>query len=1343
VGGGYLGRPGLTAARFVPDPFGGAGARLYRSGDLARWAPDGDLHYLGRLDQQVQLRGFRVELGEIEAALASHPGVREAVVVAREHAPGDLRLVAYVVAAGGGAAGEGPEPRDLGDLEPALRQRLKAALPDYMVPGTLVGLGALPLTASGKVDRRALSTAAWAAPERAPAAEIVPPASPIEELVAGIWARTLGLPAVGRHDDFFALGGHSLLATRVVSRLRQDLGVELPLARFFDAPTVAELAREVELARRPATPVPSPAASPRRGDLPLSFAQQRLWILDRMEPGSPAYHVPVVLEVVGPLAVAALAHSLGEVVRRHEALRTTFGEGEGEPVQRIAPRMPVGLPAVDLSRLAAAGRGEAARELARREARRSFDLARGPLLRAVLLRLGAAEHRLLVTVHHVVFDGWSMGVLVREVGALYRAFAAGQASPLPDLPLQYADYAAWQRSWLAGEVLESQLAYWRRELPAAGEELELPADRPRPATRSLRGALVTFALPAELTAALRRLGREEGATLFMTLLAAFCALLGRCSGQRRLLVGSPIAGRNRVEWEGLIGFFVNTLVLAGDLAGDPPFAELLARVRRAALGAYAHQDLPFERLVEELHPSRDLSRTPLFQVMFALQNAPAEPLDLPGLECRVLEVDAGTARVDLMLSMVEDGGSLRGTLEYATDLFDASTVGRLARHLSQLLAGAAAAPGRRLSALPLLAAAERHQLAREWNDTGEGSGGGAAVLHRLVAAQAARTPEACALLWGAEHVSYGGLARRAGSGARRLRRLGVGPEVLVGVALERRPAMVEALLAVLAAGGAYLPLDPAYPAERTTLMLADSRAALVLSAAGLAPALAPAVAAAPGCRLLALGDGEGREAPAAAASLAGPHLPAVAVAANLAYVLYTSGSTGRPKGVAVTHASAVALLGWAAEVFPRESLGGVLASTSISFDLSVFELFLPLTRGGRVILAGSVLDLPRLAAAPWVTLVNTVPSAMAELLRQGELPPGVGTVGLAGEALAPALAAALTARPGIAAVFNLYGPSEDTTYSTWARVDGARVDGARVDGAGGAPPPIGRPIAGTRAWVLDARLGAQPAGVPGELYLAGAGLARGYLGRPALTAERFVPDPFARRPGERLYSTGDRVRRLAGGALDFLGRLDHQVKVRGFRIELGEVEAALAALPEVAAAAVVARPDAAAGVGQRAIVAYLVAAPGAAPEAAALRLALRERLPEYMLPSLIVPLPALPRTPNGKVDRRALPAPEAAGLPRSRSYRAPTGPVEEILAEVFAQVLGRERVGVDDNFFELGGHSLLVMRVVSRVRRDLDVELPFRTLFEAPTVAELAIHVEERVLDAIGGMDEERVEALL
>jgi len=1314
---GYLGHPELTAASFLPDPWSRPpGGRLYRSGDLARLRADGELEFLGRIDQQVKVRGFRIEPGEIENALLRHPGVREAFVATLPGPDGGRRLVAWV------------SGRESGALRGDLREGLREWLPEHMVPSLFVALPALPRTPNGKVDRSALPS-----PEAGVEVEVpyVPPGDPIEEALAGIWAEVLRRDRVGIHDDFFALGGHSLLATQVVSRARKVLGAELPLRRLFEAPTVAALARGIREGRAggearlepPILPLPR-TGYPLQPEPPLSFAQQRLWLIDQLEPGNPAYNIPFAGRLAGDLPAGLLQRVFAEVVRRHEALRTTFAVREGRPVQVVvAPaETPWALAVVDLTSLAVAPREAAARALARDEARRPFDLRRGPLLRVTLVRLAERDHLLLSTLHHIVSDGWSMGVLLHEVATLLDAFSRGLPSPLPELPVQYADFAVWQRGWLQGEVLAEQIESWRTRLAGAPQALELPTDRPRPAAQTFRGAVRSLALPPAAAVALRELCRQEGATPFMVLLAAWAVLLGRHAGQDDVLVGSPIAGRNRREIEGLIGFFVNTLVLRSDLAGDPPFRELLHRVRGTALDAYAHQDLPFERIVEELAAERDLSRPPLFQVLFVLHNAAAEaPPAIPGLAFTPLPGHGGMAKFDLTLGLTETPDGMLGGLEHNIDLFDGSTAERLASRFVQLAAAAVTEPGRRLGDLPLLLPAERHQVLAEWNDTGRPEAAGA-CLDELIGDQARRTPGAVAAAWEDNEMTYRELESRAGALAAHLVRCGVVPDDRVGVLAERSGEMIVGLLGTLQAGAAYVPLDPTWPAERLAVLIESAGVRVVLAQQRFLPLL-------PGQGVRAVPLDAAPFPPPAGEERRRHH------ADNLAYVLFTSGSTGVPKGVMIPHRGIVNRLLWMQEAYALSPGDRVLQKTPFSFDVSLWELFWPLLAGARLVFARpeghrDPAYLAELIARERITTLHFVPSMLRAFLEVPDLvaPPSLRRVMASGEALAPDLVRRFFARlPGVE-LHNLYGPTEASVdVSYWACVP--------------EPPrgavPIGRPIANLRLHVVDRASRPQPVGVPGELLLGGAGLARGYMARPELTAAAFVPDflgnALGDAPGGRLYRTGDLARLLPDGQVEYLGRLDHQVKIRGFRIEPGEIEAALASHPWVRECAVLALREV--------LVAYVVlqpTAPGTEGEGgedlpAALRAFLGRRLPDFMVPAVYTVLEALPLSPHGKVDRKALPAPaiDPAGAVGGRSggYAAPSDLVEEIVAGIWSEVLGRDRIGAHDDFFALGGHSLLATQVVSRVHAALGVELPLRRLFEAPTVASLARAI--RVIQAV------------
>ncbi|MGD2114754.1 MAG: amino acid adenylation domain-containing protein, partial [Acidobacteriota bacterium] len=1166
-----------------------------------------------------------------------------------------------------------------------------------------------------------------------------------EELLAGAVGEVLdiegGLERVGRDDSFFDLGGHSLLAARLVARVRDLFGVELPVRTLFERPTVAGLAEEVEAlaAAGEGLEAPPVEALPREAPpftFPPSFSQERLWFLDRLQPGETAYNIPLAARLRGALDPAALRAALDGVVRRHEPLRTTFGTEAGDPVQVIAAERSVPLPVADLRGLPADARQAEARRLAALEAATPFDLERGPLLRATLLALEPDEHVLLLDMHHIVSDGWSMGVLIRELGALYGAAVEGPA-PVPDperaglapLPVQYADYAVWQRRWLEGDALERQLAFWRERLDGMPDVLELPTDRPRPAVQSDRGASVPVAIDPELGTALRRLDRE--ATPFMILLAGFQALLGRLSGHDDLAVGTPVANRSRSEVEGLIGFFVNTLVMRGELAGDPGFGDLVDRVRRGALEAFARQDLPFEKLVEELAPERSLAHSPLVQVLFVLQNVPLGALELPGLALEPLRDVRPAAKLDLTLTLFEtDDGGFTGTLDYARDLFDRTTALRLTRHLEALLAGAAAAPSTPLSELPLMSAAERAQLL-EWNDSAVAYPEDVR-LEELIAIQAEATPDRVALSADGDSLTFAGLGARSGSLAARLRRLGVGPEVRVGVCAERSLEMVIGLLAVLEAGGAYVPVDPSYPADRLTYMLEDAGVPVLLSQRRWLDEL-PELAAG-GAEVVIL---DGPDGTGAVAEDGGPGRSGAATARSLAYTIYTSGSTGRPKGAMNEHRGIVNRLLWMRDEYGLGESDRVLQKTPYSFDVSVWELFLPLLAGARLVMArpGGHQDpsyLVETVVREGITTMHFVPSMLQAFVEA----PGIERVARAGtlrrviasgEALPADLRDRFFDRVAGTELHNLYGPTE------------AAVDVTAWPCAGDERGvPIGRPVANTRIHLLDRHLRPVPPGVAGELHIGGAQVGRGYLGRPELTAGTFIPDPFAAgaadrglhgRPGDRLYKTGDLARFLPDGAIEFLGRIDHQVKVRGFRIELGEIEAALGEHPAVREAVAMAWSGVGAGAGDTRLVAYLVTHPPESGEDAVdpdeLARFLGESLPEYMVPAAFTVLDELPLTPSGKVDRRSLPDPEwGAGL--EAGYVAPRGPLEELVAGVWAELLGVERVGVRDDFFRLGGHSLLAPRILARLGEATGVELPIMALFEAPTVAGVAERIEER-----------------
>ncbi|RMF31802.1 MAG: amino acid adenylation domain-containing protein, partial [Chloroflexi bacterium] len=1089
---------------------------------------------------------------------------------------------------------------------------------------------------------------------------------------------------------------------------------------------------------------------------PVSFAQQRLWFLDQFEPGSPFYNVPTAVRLSGRLDVVALERTLNEIVRRHESLRTTFTALDGEPMQVISPSLTLPLPIVDLRHLPEAEREAEAMRLAQEEARRPFDLSRGPLLRTTLLWLDEEEYLILLTMHHIICDGWSIGVFIGELTTLYTAFTSGQPSPLPELPIQYADFAVWQREWLQGEVLEEQLAYWKQQLGDDPGILELPTDRPRPPIYTNNGAVLSRKLSKRLADALQALSREEGVTLFMTLLAAFQTLLHRYTGQEKISVGTPIANRNRAEIEGLIGFFVNTLVLRTDLSGNPTFRHLLKRVREVTLGAYAHQDLPFEMLVDALQPERDMSHTPLFQVMFILQNAPVQGQELPGLTLSQVETHPGTSTFDLTLSMAEGPDGLEASVEYNTDLFDAATIRRMLDHFQTLLEAIAADPDRPIAELPLLTEAERRQLLVEWNDTATDHPQDLCV-HQLFEAQAERTPDAIAVVLPSmdggpdARLTYGELNRRANQVAHHLRRLGVGPETVVGICVERSLEMVIGALGVLKAGGAYLPLDPLYPQERLAYMLDDAGVTILLTDSSTLPRLSKMEALRDKATRAEAVEATGDEAlraeggdphhsslithPSSLTTLTlddwtlfahEPTTPPESPVAptNLAYLIYTSGSTGQSKGVMIEHRSLVnAYRGWEAS-YQLRSVRTHLQMANFAFDVFSGDLVRALCSGGRLVLCPRewLLDPERLYGLmrrEGVECAEFVPAVLRHLIQY---------LDETGERLDFMRLLICGSDSWYVSEYRRFlrfcGPETRLINSfglTEATIDSCFFEGSAMDLAGEQVVPIGRPFANVRLYILDDHLQPVPVGVPGELFIGGLGVARGYHNRPELTEEKFIPDPFSDDPNARLYRTGDRARYLPDGNIEFLGRLDYQVKVRGYRIELGEIEATLGRHPAVREAAVVALEVAP---GDKRLAAYIVPAGETVPTAGELRRFLQERLPDYMVPSAYVVMDALPLTPNGKVDRQALPEPQWSRRQLAGEYVAPRTPVEEVLAGIWSQVLGVEEVGVHDNFFELGGHSLLATQLVSRVREAFEIELPLRHVFECPTIATLAERIE-------------------
>lgn len=1293
---GYVGQPDLTAEKFIPDPFSSErGARLYKSGDLARYLPDGNIEYLGRSDDQIKIRGFRIELGEIEGTLARNPAVREAIVLLQGDEPGEQRLVAYVAA---------KEPRPSAN---ELRGFLQNALPEHMVPAVFVILDVLPLTANGKIDRHALPPPDGRRPELDEA--FVASRTPTEELLAEIWGEVLRVERVGIYDNFFQLGGHSLLATQVVSRIREAFQVEMPLRRLFEAPTVAGLAESVDQGRGAGLQAPAIVPIPRDRDLPLSFAQQRLWFIDRLDPGSSVYNFPAAVRLNGPLNVAALKQSLDEIVRRHEALRTTFAFVDGRPVQVIAPVLTLTLPIVDLQELPDTEREAEIQRLAIREAQLPFSLAQGPLVRATVLRLGENEHIGLLTMHHIVADGWSTGILIREMAVLYDAYRSGKPSPLAEMPIQYADFAHWQRQWMLGAVLDTQLTYWKQQLLGASPFLELLTDHPRPNVQTYRGAHQSLRLPKSLGDRLKTLSRQEGVTLFMVLVAAFQILLRTYANQDDFVVGTPIANRNRIEIEGLIGFFVNTLVLRTNMSGDPDFRELLRRVREVCLGAYAHQDLPFEKLVEELHLSRDISRNPLFQVMFVLQNASVQTVNLPGMSLSPLETETQTTHFDLTLHIADTEQGLAATLAYKVDLFDAATINRMLGHFRNLLEIVVTSPEQRLSDLTLLSKPEEQQLLVDWNDNKTDYQNNFCI-QQLFEAQVERTPEAIALVFENERLTYGELNRRTNQLANHLRSLGVKPEVPVGIILKHSLEAVIGLLGILKSGGVYVPLDPACPKERLAFMLEDAEVPVLLTQEALLARL-------PEHRAKAVCVDSDREIIAQAS----PENPVcLTMGENQAYVIYTSGSTGRPKGVIVSHGATAEHCLSIQRHYELNPDDRVLQFGSLSFDLSLEQILPTLIVGATLVMlngyAWQVPDFHKKISEYELTVLNIPTGYWQELAREWadcvelvpNIRPRVFIVG--GAAMLPEFVDLWQRTPmSSIRLIDAYGPTEATITATAFDINPWRRERSRV--------PIGRPLANREAYILNRHGNPVPVGIAGELFIGGACLARGYLNRADLTADNFVPNAFSKEAGARMYKTGDLARYLADGNIEFLGRTDNQVKIRGFRIELEEIDVVLRQHRKVRDAIVHARQDAS---GEKQLVAYVVAQPESRPTAIDLRGFLKEKLPDYMMPAVFVPLDALPLMSSGKVDRGALPEPELTGSEGRKGFVAARNELELQLSNLWEEVLGIRPIGVTDNFFELGGHSLAAVRLFALIEKRMGKKVPLATVFQGATIEYLA-----------------------
>jgi amino acid adenylation domain-containing protein len=1357
---GYLNQSGLTADRFVPNPFDDKpGSRLYRTGDLARYLPGGNIEFLGRIDHQVKIRGFRIELGEIEAVLQTHPAVEETSVIAWGD-PGEQRLVAYIVDHQQRISDDGQGPNDSRIADHAapvisvgeLQSFLKRQLPDYMVPSAFVTLPALPLTSNGKLDRRALPAPDTARPKLG--SIFVAPRTPLEEILAALWAQVLGTKQVGVFDNFFDLGGHSLLATQLVTRIRATLRVDLPLRILFEDATVAKLADWVEtaLAVEQEAPAPPLHPTPRDGELPLSFAQERLWFLSQWEPDASVYNIPLAIRLSGSLDVRALEQSLDEIIRRHEALRTRFIVSDGKPAQVIAPELRLPLPLVDLSDLV-----EREAELQRQidqQGLQPFDLARDSLIRTTLLRLGRDEHVLLLTMHHIISDGWSLGIFVDELAVLYKAFTTGRPSPLDELDIQYVDFATWQQKWLQGEVLEAQLAYWKQQLGGELAMLDLPTDRPRPPVQTFKGRSEMLVLPPSLTDALKAFSQREGVTLFMTLLAAFKTLLHRYTGQTDVVVGSPIAGRTRVETERLIGFFLNTLVLRTDLSESPTFRELLGRVRQVALQAYTHQDVPFEKLLEELQPERDLSRPPLFQVFFNMLNFPHAEIELPGLRVKPLSPPEIGAKFDLTLYVREQDQSIRFDLVYNADLYDRQRIVEMATQLEQLLSQVLENPDAKIADLTLVTDRAKTILP-DPTQTLDATWYGA--VHTRFSQQARQLGEKPAVIDNQQTWTYGELNARSNQLANYLRANGIRSQDVVAIYGQRDASIVWAVLGVLKAGATFFILDPAYPAQRLLdcLSLAQPKGLIQCE---MAPELPGALERSLASLACICHLGPARHTGQAVTDLLTDYAvqePDVTVGPDdLACIGFTSGSTGKPKGILGRHGPLSHFLPWQRQTFNLDASDRYSMLSGLAHDPLQRDIFTPLWLGATICIP----DPNQLGVPGWladwtqknkITVAHLTP-AMGQIMLEAAAVkiPTLRYAFFVGDALAKHDVVRLCRLAPAVTCVNFYGSTETQRAIGYFVVPDTRdtlADGYQAQMPLKETVPLGRGIQDVQLLVLNALQKLAGVGEMGEVYIRSPHLAAGYLQDTQLTQERFLVNPFTNQAQDRLYKTGDLGHYLPDGNVAFLGRADHQIKIRGFRIELEEIQAVLSEHPAIREAVVIAQARERKPADKRLLAFVVPDSSGAVPSNSELSSFLKQRLPDYMIPSVIVTLEALPLTPNLKVDRRALLKLDVDQVQSEETFVEPRNPIEEKLASIWADVLGVKKVGVHDNFFKLGGHSLTAIQLTSRVRQAFLVEIPLLDLFKEPTVANLAAVItksqEQQKCERINVFKSEQVQA--
>jgi amino acid adenylation domain-containing protein/thioester reductase-like protein len=1290
---GYFNRPQLTAERFITNPFDNS-TRLYKTGDLARYQPDGNLEYLGRIDHQVKIRGFRIELGEIEAILYQSSIIQEAVVIAQKDHQGDQRLVAYIIPIS--------NHKQHHKILPKLRNLLKQRLPHYMIPSHFVFLNAFPQTASGKIDRKALPLADFS--KNLLEDNHISPRTVVEKELAKIWLEILGLNEIGINHNFLDLGGNSLQATRIISRIQETYDLEIELRSLFENPTIAELAQQIEnlSTRNIKSKLSRILPQSQTLNLPLSFAQTRLWFLDRLEPNTSVYNIPVALRLTGQLNLQVLFESFQQIIQRHESLRTTFQMVDENPVQVIQSSLQLKGSVIDLQALSATQREAQAQAILTQEAQQPFNLTQAPLWRVTVLQLDDQDYILSLVLHHILCDDWSLSIFCKELSLFYNGLCENPSFSLPQLTIQYKDFALWQHQWFQGNILEKQLTYWEQKI-ADLQKLQLPINHQNPSNLSHQGARQPIQLSQSLTEAIKDLSRQADVTLFMTLLAALGVLLYRYTDQEDIAINSPVANRHRGEVQGLIGFFVNLLILRIDLSGSPNFPQLLQRVRQVTLEAYTYQDLPFEKLVEELHLERDLKTQPLFNIAFALTNThPTEELQLGGLNPQFIDVYNGTTKCDLLLQLTETPEGLSGYFEYRTDLFEKETIARMVGHFQQLLKEIVADLNQSITQLSILTPVEHDQLLAQWNYTQQNFNQNQ-CFHQRFESIAEQTPDAIAVVFEDQQLTYKQLNYRANQLAHYLQTLGVKPEVLVGLCVERTLDMIIGILGILKAGGAYLPLDPHYPENRLSFMLEDAQISLLLTQTSLVKSLPKHSA------LVVCLDENNIEI-----STQTPNNPQVQMTPeNLTYVIYTSGSTGKAKGVLVQHRGLSNLTETVQHRFNITSESKILQFASLSFDASVWEIAMAFGSGGTLYLTPretllSGIALTQLLQQKAISIVTLPPSVLA-ILPKVEFP-HLQTIIVAGEACPLKLAEYWSQGRRF---FNAYGPTEATVCATMAEIP---------------PNPkrmlIGRPIANTQVYILDTHLQPVPIGVPGELHIGGIGLARGYLNRPELTHQRFIPNPFDTEKKSYLYKTGDLVRYLSDGNLEFLGRIDHQVKIRGFRIELGEIEAVLSQHPAVQSVVVIDRED---PPGQKRLVAYLELRSlnlEKQPLILEFRSLLRKSLPDYMMPATFVLLDQLPLSPNGKVDRRQLPIPPDILTEFEPTFIAPRNAIEQQMVTLWLSVLGLKRVGIHDNFFELGGNSLLAAQLITKISEVFKVDLPVRCLFETPTVEGLSQTLE-------------------